>query len=164
MPSTTMPANALGRITNCARYWLPVAVWMAVIFSASADRKSYEHSSMFFEPLLRWLFPHLSSVTIAELHHLFRKTCHLAEYAVLGWLLWRAIRKPVRQDPRPWNWAEAGWSLVAVFVYAASDEFHQIFVPTRTPLFSDVLIDTCGGALGLLLLWLGLKITARSSR
>ena len=39
-------------------------------------------------------------------------------------------------------------------LYAASDEFHQSFVPTRTPLVSDVLIDTAGGAIGLLALWL----------
>ena len=32
--------------------------------------------------------------------------------------------------------------------YAASDEFHQLFVPGRAGLFSDVLIDSCGAALG----------------
>ena len=55
-------------------------------------------------------------------------------------------RQPVKGDPRPWNWAEAGLSLSGVFAYAATDEFHQIFVPTRTPAVTDVMIDTCGGA------------------
>ena len=36
--------------------------------------------------------------------------------------------------------------LPCVFLYAASDEFHQIFVPTRTAQVSDVFIDTAGGA------------------
>jgi len=45
-----------------------------------------------------------------------------------------------------------------VFLYAASDEFHQIFVPSRTALVSDVIIDTTGGAIGLLLFWLTGKI------
>jgi VanZ family protein len=45
-----------------------------------------------------------------------------------------------------------------VFAYAASDEFHQIFVPNRTALVSDVLIDTSGGVAGLLLLWLWRKM------
>jgi VanZ family protein len=44
--------------------------------------------------------------------------------------------------------------LSLVFLYAASDEFHQRFVPTRTPLVSDVLIDTCGGAAGLFAVWI----------
>ncbi|MGA2247986.1 MAG: VanZ family protein [Verrucomicrobiota bacterium] len=151
--------NAAGRLATFVRYWLPVVVWMAVVFSASADRKSYAHSSLLFEPLLRWLFPHLSYETIAGLHHLFRKTCHLTEYAILAWLFWRAIHKPMKPDRRPWSWAEAGLALAVVFAYAASDEFHQVFVPSRTPLISDVLIDTCGGAAALLLLWLGRKIS-----
>ena len=45
-----------------------------------------------------------------------------------------------------------------VFLYAASDEFHQIFVALRTALVSDVIIDTTGGTIGLLLLWLTGKI------
>jgi VanZ family protein len=141
------------------RYWLPVVVWMVVIFSASADRQSYQHSSLFFEPLMRWLFPTMSAATLGEIHHLFRKTAHLTEYAILGALFWRAIRRPVRRDARPWRWDEAGLALAVVFAYAASDEFHQIFVPSRTALVSDVLIDTSGGAAGLLLLWLWRKLT-----
>jgi VanZ family protein len=141
-------------MSSFLRYWLPVLIWMAVVFSASADRQSYVHSSTIFEPLLRWLFPNMPGSTIAELHHGFRKICHLAEYAVLAWLVWRAIRKPVKNDPRPWNWTEAGIVLAVVFAYAASDEFHQSFVPGRTALFTDVLVDTSGGAAALLLLWL----------
>ena len=49
---------------------------------------------------------------------------------------------------------EAGVALSLVFLYAASDEFHQRFVPTRTPLVSDVFIDTCGGAAGMFALWI----------
>jgi len=64
----------------------------------------------------------------------------------------------VKNDPRPWLWPEAGLALAIVFAYAASDELHQVFVPTRTPLVSDVLIDTSGGAVALLLLWLRRKI------
>ncbi len=33
-------------------------------------------------------------------------------------------------------------------LYAASDEFHQLFVPGRAGLFTDVAIDSCGAALG----------------
>jgi VanZ family protein len=140
------------------KYWLPVLAWMLLIFSASADTQSYQHSSALFEPLLRWLFPQLSPAHIDLLHHLFRKTCHLTEYALLGLLLWRAIRQPQKGSLRPWRWDEAGLALALVFLYAASDEFHQIFVATRTALVSDVFIDTTGGAIGLLLLWIMGKI------
>src|ERR1039458_4955854 len=100
----------------------------------------------------------MMKAAVEMLHHGFRKTCHLTEYAVLAWLFWRAIRKPVKHDPRPWHWTEAGLALAIVFLYAAGDELHQAFVPSRTAQISDVLIDTCGGAVALLLLWLRRKI------
>lgn len=131
---------------------------MMLIFSASSDSRSYEHSSRLFEPLLHWLFPGLSQAHILYLHHLLRKCCHLSEYCVLGLLLWRAIHQPLPGRSRAWRWDEAGFALAVVFFYAATDEFHQIYVPTRTPLISDVLIDTSGGALGILMLWLLRKI------
>jgi VanZ family protein len=136
------------------KFWLPALVWMTLIFSASADAHSSEHTSLFFEPILHWLFPQLSQTRIEDIHHVIRKCGHLTEYAVLALLLWRAVRRPKKNDPRPWNWQEAGLALSLVFLYAASDEFHQIFVPTRTARVSDVLIDTTGGALALILIWL----------
>lgn len=40
-------------------------------------------------------------------------------------------------------------SMVFVFGYACLDEFHQLFVDGRSGLFSDVIIDTIGGTIGL---------------
>ncbi|MGA2178092.1 MAG: VanZ family protein [Verrucomicrobiota bacterium] len=136
------------------KYWLPTLIWMALIFSASSDSHSYEHSSRFVEPFLHWLFPQMPEAQVKEIHLLIRKCGHLTEYAVLALLLWRAVRRPVKNDPRPWVWPEAGLALAIVFLYAASDEFHQIFVPTRTAQVSDVFIDTAGGAASLLALWM----------
>lgn len=136
------------------KYWLPALIWMALIFSASSDSHSYEHSSRFVEPFLHWLFPQMSQARVEAIHHFIRKCGHLTEYAVLALLLWRAVRRPVKNDPRPWVWPEAGLALAIVFLYAASDEFHQSFVPTRTAQVSDVFIDTAGGAASLLALWI----------
>ena len=36
------------------------------------------------------------------------------------------------------------------FLYACTDEFHQLFVPGRAGRFTDVLIDTTGGIIMLL--------------
>lgn len=135
------------------RYWLVPLAWMSLIFVGSADAKSYEHSSRLIEPLLRWLFPHMSEDHVHVIHHIFRKCAHLTEYAVLALFLWRAMRKPVRNDPRPWSWREAAIAVAIVFAYASTDEFHQRFVPTRTPLVSDVFIDTGGAVIGMFALW-----------
>jgi VanZ family protein len=37
-----------------------------------------------------------------------------------------------------------------VFLYACSDEIHQLFVPNRSGELLDVLLDTFGGSLGVL--------------
>ena len=134
------------------KFWLPVVFWMAVVFTASGDAHSAEHSSRLIVPLLHWLFPTMPEAQVDGLHHLFRKCGHLTEYAVLALLIWRALH--VSQNPLPtWSWPKVCGTLLLVFLYAASDEFHQRFVPTRTPLVSDVFIDTAGGAIGLLVLW-----------
>ena len=135
------------------KYWLPALIWMALIFSASADSHSYEHSSRLIAPLLRWLFPQMPATQVDAIVYIARKWAHLTEYAVLALLLWRAVRKPIRNDPRPWTWREARLALLLVALYAASDEFHQLFVPNRDAAVHDVLIDTGGGAVGLLALW-----------
>lgn len=135
------------------KYWLPVLIWMVVIFGASADSRSSEHSSRMVKPLLRWLFPHMSEAEIEGIHHLFRKCCHLVAYAVLGLLVFRALGFSRNELPA-WSWPRVGGTLLIVFLFASSDEFHQRFVPTRTSSFLDVLIDTAGGAIGLLVAWL----------
>ena len=134
-------------------YWLPVVIWMAVIFSASADSGSVRHSSRILVPLLHWLFPHMAESTVRLIVLIARKGAHLTEFAILGLLFWRALRKPARRAPQPWSWQTAGWAVLLVAVYAASDEFHQRFVPGREASVHDVMIDTTGAVLGLLLLW-----------
>lgn len=135
------------------RYWLPLLIWMAVIFSASADTQSTAHTSRFLGPFLRWLWPDLSPETIDQVRWVVRKAAHLTEFAILAWLWWRALWRPARHDAKPWSWRIAGCALGAVVLYAMSDELHQYFVANRTASVRDVAIDTLGGILGLGLLW-----------
>lgn len=142
------------KLRGFLKYWLPVVIWMAVIFTASSDTHSYEHSSRLIAPLLYWLFPHISANTVDWVVFIARKCAHLTEYSVFALLLWRALRQFFRNDSRNWSWRQAGTTLLIVAFYAATDEFHQRFVAGRTPAVHDVLIDTLGGATGLFLLWL----------
>ena len=107
------------------RYWLPLLIWMSVIFSASADTQSTQRSSRLIEPFLRWLWPDVSPEQVEAVRWVVRKAAHLTEYAILAWLWWRALRHPVRGDVRPWSWRIASFALLAVVLYAATDEWHQ---------------------------------------
>jgi VanZ family protein len=155
-------SSGVSKLRNFLTYWLPPAIWMVVIFSFSGDAKSYQHSGALFGPLLHWLFPTLPGETIEQIHHRFRKCAHLTVYGILALLFWRAIHQPRRNEIKPWRWDEAGLVLASVFLYAASDELHQVFVPGRTALVSDVFIDSSGGLAGLLAIWLARKIFRRA--
>ncbi len=126
---------------------------MLVIFSASSDAMSFQHSSRIIGPLMHWLLPHLSDKAVHAIVVFVRKCAHGTEYAVLGLLLWRVLRRPAEPMVPSWRWSKAGWALALAALYAASDEFHQTFVPSRQGSVRDVLLDTAGAALGLLCLW-----------
>ncbi len=126
---------------------------MTLIFSVSADTESFQHSSRIIAPILRALFPGISEHTVYIVVLLARKCAHLTEYAILAFLFWRARWRPSWRAPRPWSRREAIYAILFVALYASTDEFHQLFVPTRQGSVHDVLIDTTGAALGMIALW-----------
>lgn len=74
-----------------------------------------------------------------------RKLAHFAEYACMGVLVY-ALWRPWREKNMRLYLLVTVW----VFLSAAGDEIHQLFVPGRCGNFADVLLDTCGGVFGVL--------------
>jgi len=126
--------------------WGPVAVWLGVMFFGSTDLLSGEHTSRFLIPFLRWLKPDLSWDTILQIHFFLRKAAHVTEYAILSGLIFRALRELVHGF-----WPRAAIALFPALLFAAVDEFHQSFVPSRTSSLGDVGIDCAGALLGILI-------------
>ena len=131
------------------KYWLALPIWLSVIFVGSTNLMSAEHTSRFVVPFLLWLKPGMSPHTIWVILVLMRKCAHVTEYAVLALLLWRALRSiPILR-------AKMLMVFVAVVLgcalFAATDEFHQTFVKSRTPSIRDVFLDVGGALLGLLI-------------
>jgi len=130
---------------------------MTLIFSASTNLGSPDNTSSFFRPIMRWLFPNMSEDMLEHVHHFVRKTAHFVEYAMLGILAWRVVRF----DPAfaSFSVRRRFWfALLFCLLYASTDEFHQIFVPTRQPAVLDVMLDTCGASCGLLVVWSARKL------
>ena len=98
--------------------WGPVAAWCLLIFAFSA-------------------IPDLSSGLQCDFP--LRKAGHMAEYGVLFALVRRACAgSGARLAP-------AAWSAAAfALLYAASDEWHQSFVPGRSPDVIDWVADVAG--------------------
>jgi VanZ family protein len=125
------------------RRWLPAIIWGAAISMFSTHWFTSENTASIFVPFVHWLFPSLSFQTIDFLHHIVRKSAHVTEYFIFSLLVLRGIRGGRRGLRLAWVLT----TIAIVFAYASLDEFHQSFVPGRTAAFSDVLIDTSGGAL-----------------
>jgi hypothetical protein len=100
--------------------WGPVLFQMALIFIASSI------------PDLKALPGGISD-----------KSGHGLGYGILGAVLLRALAGGRLKGI---TWGRAGAALLLAFLYGVSDEFHQSFVPGRSPDRLDVLADTIGAA------------------
>ena len=90
---------------------------------------------------------------IDKYNYLFRKIAHASEYFILTVLLIIALRSSNLNGKKTFIVA-----LLICFLYACSDEYHQTFVDGRTGQFSDTLIDTIGGFIGCLFMYIINKI------
>ena len=106
------------------KWWLPVIVWMGVIFAGSSLGN----------------IPRVGGQTTDGFVH---RVAHLLEFAVLGALSLRAVshKKPIAKR-------EMIITLIIVALYGASDEFHQRFTSGRSSEGLSVLFDVAGGAIG----------------
>jgi VanZ family protein len=131
------------------KYWLPVLIWLGVIFVGSTSVMSAEQTSRYIVPFLLWLKPGMSPKAIWTIVVVVRKSAHAIEYAVLALLLWRALRSVPTVRTR--TFVVFGAVLLGCALVAVSDEFHQTFVKSRTPSVRDVLLDVGGAFLGLMI-------------
>lgn len=110
------------------KYWIPVIIWAGFIFWLSS-------------------IPNLKSGLEQDL--ILRKIAHIFEYALLTFLLYRAIRpeadqyKPGKQERTAFLKALL-LAIIIAFLYALSDEFHQTFIFGRKGRIEDVGIDSIG--------------------
>lgn len=81
-----------------------------------------------------------------DLHHFIRKNAHFFIYLVLGVLV-----KVALMNSGVTGFKALGNGLAICVGYAFSDEIHQLIVPGRGGQLSDVVIDSCGAGLGMVL-------------
>jgi hypothetical protein len=114
--------------------WAAVAAWMLLLFVLSDQPDPSRTGSGAFRLDLR-------------------KLAHLGAYTVLGGLAYLAC---ILSGTRLAAW----WAIVLTVGYGLTDELHQLYVPGRSGLLIDVVIDALGGLLGIVLL----EVARRSSR
>lgn len=138
------------------RKLLPIAIvclWLLIMFSLSTSIGGADNTEYVLEASLRKLsmvLPlNVSSYTVGFLNVILRKSAHFTEYAILMGLGYWLSTRSLHLKSIPGLLV----TLTFVVILALSDEFHQSFVPGRTPLFTDALIDTSGAVVSAMLLW-----------
>jgi VanZ family protein len=107
-------------------HWLPLIVWMGLIFWLSSQPQPFDLPDPWQESL----------VGISG---------HILGYAGLSILWWRTLAaRPSAPGRRT-----LALAFFLTVLYAVSDEVHQTFVPGRSGTFGDLLIDAAGAAMSL---------------
>jgi len=106
--------------------WVPALLMMSLIFTVSS-------------------FPSTSIPNYGSFDFLVKKSGHLLAYTTLALTYCHGLRTD--------GMRRAGLAWLLAVLFAISDEFHQSFVPGRTPWVVDILIDSSGALLGVLI-WL----------
>lgn len=113
--------------------WMPVVLWCALIFFLSSQ-------------------PILPGPEDVNLDFLVKKLGHITVYGILFFFVHRALG---RQSTH-----RTAQSVVLCVLYAISDEYHQSFVPGRTPMLRDIGFDITG----MFLSWVFLRLSVRGEK
>ena len=152
----SLPANRRTRGYWISAWW-PVALAICVIAVESTAIFGADQTS----GPLRWVWEHIFGEVANPrweiLHHYIRKTGHFVGYGTMGLLWLRALWMSL---PRAGFLLDAALALLGTAIVASADEFHQSFLPNRTGVPSDVLLDCCGAVVLLILTYAVLRLRA----
>ncbi|HIS84924.1 MAG TPA: VanZ family protein [Candidatus Faecivicinus avistercoris] len=144
---------------SAAIYGLLAAAWVGVLFffSGQSGEASGALSGRLTEILFGWLIDR--GVSAGRLEFLLRKAAHMGIFAVEGFLLAMALGSALRKS------RAALWSLPICAALAVANELHQRLPGGRTSSAADVLIDSFGALIGVLLAAVLLHaLSSRASR
>ncbi len=125
-------------------------LWMIIIFVLSNDTGTA--SSNKSDGIASFISDIISFIDTDTLIFIIRKLAHFTEYLILGILFLNVLKD--------YNNIDIKLVIITIlfcFSYAISDEVHQLFIQSRSGKFTDVLIDTLGSSIGVIIYYLILK-------
>jgi VanZ family protein len=140
--------------------WWPVAASIAVITTESTQYFGANYTSGPLRWMFQALFGHVSDAHWGIIHHVIRKSGHFLGYGVVGlaWLrAWRMTWPAVRPL------VQAALALLGTALLASWDEWHQSFLPNRTSSAWDVLLDSTGALVMILIALVAARGLSRRS-
>ncbi len=148
------------RLRSQMRTWLPVLAFAMVFAVESTSYFGADRTSAPLQRVVEAILGYDVCVHWSLIHHLIRKTGHFMGYGIFSLVcfrsFWITLQNAAFQLPRQLR--AHGLAILATFLAASADEFHQSFLPNRTGQFSDVLLDCCGAMALCLVLFLGMQV------
>lgn len=161
----------MSSIRNRVKYVLvhvPVVVWMIVIFCFSAQPGDESAdlsggiSHMFMSILNKVFALGWEESYVLELAGIWdfpiRKLAHMTEFGILAVLIFVAIQYYNKINTAKKRYISA-W--IGAVGYAATDEFHQLFVQGRSGNLFDVCVDALGITFALIVIYFLRRIYGR---
>ncbi len=137
------------------KVWIAAGLWLVVIAIESTKYMSTVYTGRFLYPICHFLFG-IDHARFLIWHHYIRKTGHFVGYFILSVLMFRAWRETLPKTSG-WTFRWAAIAFVVSAMVASLDEWHQTFIPTRTGLVSDVMLDSCAALFAQLVIFLWLR-------
>ena len=145
--------NSQRKIIN----WVFLIFWMCFIFYMSNQPANISDSQSFKAmAVLESIGIDINGIFGELANFVVRKCAHFLEYMILAFLIINVVKMYFVFK------ISSVLSIIFVFLYACTDEFHQLFIPGREGAFRDVMIDTCGGVT-FILLYILFKISIRKN-
>lgn len=119
------------------KYIILSCIWMLYIFYMSHQVGTVSSNSSSYIVEIMNQFINIPTSLVYTLETIVRKIAHVSEYAILTLLIFKSLQS-YKKIPI------YTYTLLLAVSYACTDEIHQSFIPGRTALFTDVLIDSIG--------------------
>ena len=142
---------------------LLIVLWMMFIFhmshqpaTVSAGQSGRLINMLINMPVIGSVVSPILTSSIGEF--VIRKSAHMFLYFILAILTFKLVYRKEKDFDNKIIIKKLLISLAIVFIYACTDEFHQLFIPGRSGELRDIMVDTAGGCIGLCIMWIYTKM------
>lgn len=129
------------------KYFIPTIILMIIIFIFSNQTGTY--SSGFSLKITQYIHHIFFFLPFDTLHFTIRKITHMCEYALLLCSFYYSFSHCQLSYKKIYL-----FSIMSTFLYACSDEIHQLFINGRAGQVTDVCIDTLAAFIALSIIYI----------
>ena len=144
--------------------WIAAGLWLALIAGESTNHLSAANTTRILYPVFHF-FTGVDPFRFVIWDYYIRKMGHFVGYFGLSILLFRAWRATLPfASPSSWSMQWARISFFMTALVASLDEWHQIYLSSRSGSLRDVLLDSSAALTAQILIFLLLKGHRTSAR